>query len=137
MNFRSHVTIVIAAILSLVLSQCGGSNQSGNILKPDQDATNTSAACVTNCSIFSYKPQSGIVKSVSITGDFLKWSKKGKPLTYNSNSQKWIISLSLNPGVYQYVYIINGTNYTHDPEALANVPDKNYGQVSIIEVSEP
>ena len=137
MNSKHLLAFPLLASVLFLLTFCGNTGQTGNTVKPVLNPDEPGVTCVTNCYLFVFSPAAGNAVTVAITGDFLNWSKKGKMLTYNSNSRNWSIALTLDPGVYQYVYIINGTNYSHDPGAMANVPDKTYGQISIIEVKEP
>jgi hypothetical protein len=125
------------AAIALAIISCGGA---GVVKTVPGECTGTivPGVCIlSNGCLFVYASKDKQVKSVVLTGDFIKWAKKGKPMTYNSNTGNWFVVQKLDPGVYQYLFIINGTNWICDPMAIANVPDGTYGNVSVIEVNEP
>ncbi|RJP49381.1 MAG: hypothetical protein C4557_11375 [Anaerolineaceae bacterium] len=131
------IGLSIAAAFAVGLSACGGED---TVKSSSIECTGTiqlGVNILSNGCRFVYESKNIQVKSVVLTGDFMKWTKKGKPMTYNSNTGYWSVIHKLDPGVYQYLFIINGTNWVCDPLAIANVPDGTYGKVSVIEVNEP
>lgn len=75
------------------------------------------------------------VTSVRLTGDFTSWSREGIPLRDVNGSGVWVADVELSPGVYQYVFIVDGDELKPDPRAAAQVDD-GFGQTnSIVMVS--
>lgn len=83
---------------------------------------------------FVYKAAREDITNVCITGDFNNWQKKGIPL--NFTGEIWTITFVLEYGIYQYKYILNGTEMTSDPYADAYAPDGKGGKNSIVEVKK-
>ena len=76
------------------------------------------------------------VGSVHLTGDFTSWSQEGIPLRDVNGSGTWVADVELDPGVYQYVFIVDGEEWRADPGAAAQVDD-GFGQVnSVVMVSD-
>ncbi len=63
-------------------------------------------------------PQAG---SVFLSGDFNQWNTSSHPLKKGKDG-KWKISLSLDPGQYQYRFLVDGEwqNDPSSPECVAN-----------------
>ncbi|MCX7904812.1 MAG: hypothetical protein N2486_09925, partial [Caloramator sp.] len=75
--------------------------------------------------IFRYKNDRA--EKVSVAGSFNNWDKNANPMT-NENGV-WTLTLSLNPGEYQYKYVVteNGIeSWVSDP-SNPNVVDDGYG----------
>lgn len=64
--------------------------------------------------------------SVAVTGDFLNWAPEGHQLT-RVRDGLWVADLRLTPGIHQYSFIVNGTEWQPDPQATASVDD-GFGQ---------
>ncbi|MCD4780848.1 MAG: glycogen-binding domain-containing protein [Candidatus Omnitrophica bacterium] len=54
------------------------------------------------------------VNTVSLTGNFTDWDTKGIPLKKNWRGI-WRIQIKLNPGKYEYKFIINKNDWITDP----------------------
>ena len=54
-------------------------------------------------------------KSVHIAGDFNKWSKTANPMSDADGDGTWETTLTLEPGMYQYRYLINDVIWIKDP----------------------
>lgn len=66
-------------------------------------------------------------RDVRLVGDFNNWDTNGIPLFDRSNNGVWSTILSLPPGVYQYMYIVDGQTWVTDPTAEAYLDD-GFGQ---------
>lgn len=74
--------------------------------------------------------------SVHVTGDFLSWSREGIALEDPRGTGVWTADVPLQPGVYQYTFVIDGTEWVPDPRAVSQVDD-GFGQVnSVVIVSD-
>jgi len=74
--------------------------------------------------------------SVRLTGDFASWSLEGIELQDQRGTGVWTADVPLPPGVYQYTFIVDGTEWRSDPTAVSQVDD-GFGRVnSVVIVSE-
>lgn len=69
--------------------------------------------------------------SVRVTGDFASWSPEGIALDDLRGTGVWTADVPLPPGVYQYTFIVNGSEWRADPTALSQVDD-GFGQVNSV-----
>lgn len=53
-------------------------------------------------------------KVVTLVGDFNKWDKEARPLKRDSGGL-WKVSIKLEPGTYQYKFVVNGDRWEEDP----------------------
>ena len=57
------------------------------------------------------------VKTVSVAGSFNHWSRTTNFLTKQPDGKTWLVVLSLEPGVYTYKFVIDGSKWLTDPNA--------------------
>jgi hypothetical protein len=69
--------------------------------------------------------------SVHLTGDFVEWSREGIELEDPRGTGIWTTDVVLPPGVYQYTFVVNGTEFVPDPRAVSQVDD-GFGQVNSV-----
>jgi hypothetical protein len=69
--------------------------------------------------------------SVHLTGDFVSWSREGIPLEDPRGTGLWTTDVTLPPGVYQYTFVVNGTEWVPDPRAVSQVED-GFGQINSV-----
>ncbi len=69
--------------------------------------------------------------SVRLTGDFVSWSREGIELEDLRGTGIWTADVPLPPGVYQYTFVVNGTEWQPDPTAISQVDD-GFGQVNSV-----
>lgn len=74
--------------------------------------------------------------SVRITGDFVDWSPEGISLKEERATGIWTVDVPLEPGVYQYGFVIDGVEWRPDPRALSNVDDGFGRENSVVIVSD-
>ncbi len=60
---------------------------------------------------------------VTLTGDWIGWSTRGIPLQELRGTGVWTADVPLPPGVHEYSFIVNGTQWHPDPLAGAQVDD--------------
>jgi 1,4-alpha-glucan branching enzyme len=53
-------------------------------------------------------------KVVTLVGDFNKWDKEVRPLKRDAGGL-WKVSIKLEPGTYQYKFVVNGDRWEEDP----------------------
>ncbi len=64
---------------------------------------------------------------VAVTGDFVNWDVEGVPLTSVGDDGVWVAELQLPPGIYHYVFVVDGSEWRTDPNAASQVDD-GFGQ---------
>jgi diguanylate cyclase (GGDEF)-like protein len=80
---------------------------------------------------FAFAPDSAHPASmVHVVGDFNGWSPNVDALRRNSDHILRLM-LRLEPGVYEYKYVLDGERYTHDPGNPQSVPDGFGGMNSV------
>jgi hypothetical protein len=82
----------------------------------------------------SYRPEPWVT-SVALVGSFNNWEKDADPMVRGSDGVFRFI-MSLNPGVYRYKFVLNGTVWTADPAHTDTQPDNLGGANSILRVVE-
>ncbi|MFA5478667.1 MAG: glycogen-binding domain-containing protein [Candidatus Muiribacteriota bacterium] len=70
--------------------------------------------------------------SVAVAGTFNNWSDKNHTMKKKDNI--WEVSLKLNPGKYQYKFVINNSEWILDPDNASVIKDGNF-ENSFIEVA--
>ena len=84
---------------------------------------------------FEFKtPQKADV--VYVTGDFANWSATAHAMTYFSAEDIWRKTLALEEGRYLYKFVVDGTDWRHDPNNPLKEDDGHGGFNSILEVGE-
>lgn len=72
--------------------------------------------------------------SVHLTGDFMSWRPDGIALEeLQGRAGVWTGDVPLSPGVHQYTFVVDGTEWVPDPSAVLQVDD-GFGQVNSIVV---
>lgn len=69
--------------------------------------------------------------SVRMTGDFVSWDPEGVELRDERGTGVWTVDVPLEPGVYQYTFIVDGTEWRADPHAVSQVDD-GFGQTNSV-----
>ncbi len=62
--------------------------------------------------MFEYFDPSATV--VTLVGDFNRWDVKARPLKRDSGGL-WKTTIRLDPGTYQYKFVVNGERWEEDP----------------------
>jgi len=71
--------------------------------------------------------------SVHLTGDFNGWEREGVALEQLRGTAIWTADVPLQPGVHQYTFVLDGSEWVPDPSAVLQVDD-GFGQVNSIVV---
>ncbi len=74
------------------------------------------------------------VKSVALVGNFNNWDKD-YDFMYPVGLGEFEFVISLNPGVYQYKFVIDGTEWIPDPSCPERWPDSMGGDNSVLRVA--
>jgi cyclomaltodextrinase len=82
---------------------------------------------------FRYAPP-GPASSVSVVGQFNAWDRAAFPMRQAADGA-WVGAWRIEPGVYQYLFVVDGARWVRDPSA-PSAPDAN-GNVNSLLVVEP
>ncbi|PLX41740.1 MAG: hypothetical protein C0608_05075 [Deltaproteobacteria bacterium] len=72
---------------------------------------------------------------VGLVGDFNNWGQKAVPIKAEQIDGKWVFELSLEPGRYQYSFVVDGKKWLPDPNAAGIIPDGFGGKNSLLYVN--
>lgn len=72
---------------------------------------------------------------VFLAGEFNGWSDTAQPVGDDDGDGVFTVTLDLDPGTYQYKYVVDGT-WMPDPAATQGADDSFGGQNSIVEVGD-
>ena len=82
----------------------------------------------------SFSLEAPTASRVSLVGDFNNWDPSATPLERVSSDGRWETSVPLNPGRYQFTYVIDGSRWVRDP-GLPPATGDDFGQpTSVITV---
>lgn len=56
-------------------------------------------------------------RTVTVAGSFNGWNREATPLRKQADGDAWSVTLSLEPGVYAYKFVVNGDEWYPDPNA--------------------
>ncbi|MGD2046744.1 MAG: glycogen-binding domain-containing protein [Gemmatimonadota bacterium] len=114
--------LAVAALATLILLR----PSDVPVVLPTTDATASAERVVTRFVLVAPG-----ASSVHVTGDFNSWSREGIALEDLRGSGIWTGDIALPPGVHQYTFVLDGSEYVADPSAVMQVDD-GYGQTNSI-----
>ncbi|MFH1865191.1 MAG: isoamylase early set domain-containing protein, partial [Candidatus Eisenbacteria bacterium] len=74
--------------------------------------------------------------SVSLAGDFNNWNMNAQPLTADADGV-WRVVVDLEPGEYEYKFVVNGSEWIADPENPKVVGDYGNSGITVNDDGEP
>ena len=74
--------------------------------------------------------------TVEVAGDFNGWDPSRTPLT-PAASGAWTVTLPLQPGRYEYMFVVNGQQWVADPFAVEQNDDGFGSQNAVLDVRPP
>ena len=95
---------------------------------------NTSLICSAEVQ-FSLKVSDGKAHTVAIAGDFNGWNPQANILEDPEGDGIWTGTLKLEPGRYEYMFVLDGEKWFPDPNALRYVKDGFGNKNAILEVN--
>jgi 1,4-alpha-glucan branching enzyme len=75
-------------------------------------------------------------RSVQVAGDFNQWNPALTPLVEASNGA-WTVTISLEPGRYEYMFLVDGREWIADPSALEHNDDGFGSRNAVLDVRPP
>lgn len=80
---------------------------------PEDDASVESPVVNGNKVTFNYFAPTA--KSVSVAGQMNGWNASENPLTFNATTGFWTAEMELEPGKWEYKFVVDGGNWVTDP----------------------
>jgi len=84
---------------------------------------------------FSLRISDGKAHTVAIAGDFNGWNPQENLLEDPEGDGIWTGTLKLEPGRYEYMFVLNGEKWFPDPNALRYVKDGFGNKNAILEIN--
>lgn len=75
------------------------------------------------------------IESVVVAGEFNRWSAATNPMNDYNHDGIWTAWIDLDPGEYEYKFVVNGEHWITDPQNPVKVPDGWNGFNSVIAAS--
>lgn len=110
-NMASALAVVLILLLYYVF------------ILPSVGPGNSGSEAVMSVRLSLYAPDA---QSVTVAGTFNKWSTNAHVMIRQTNGV-WTIELPLRPGVYDYMFVIDGSKWIADPNA-ESFHDDGFGQ---------
>jgi hypothetical protein len=84
---------------------------------------------------FSLRAGAEPLSSVAVVGDFNDWNPNKHLLNDENEDGIWTATLRLEPGRYEYMFILDGQEWVPDPEAYRYVRDGFGNKNAVIEIN--
>ena len=84
---------------------------------------------------FSLRISDGKAHTVAIAGDFNDWNPQANILEDSDEDGIWTGTLKLEPGRYEYMFVLDGEKWFPDPNALRYVKDGFGNKNAILEIN--
>lgn len=75
-------------------------------------------------------------RTVSLAGDFNGWGTEGGTVRSETRDGRWVFHVELEPGRYEYAFIVDGKKWLPDPRAAGIIPDGFGGLNSLLYVQD-
>lgn len=75
-------------------------------------------------------------RRVEVAGDFNRWNPSQTPLEQQANGA-WTVTLPLEPGRYNYMFVVDGTTWVDDPFAPERADDGFGARNAVLDVRRP
>ncbi len=72
--------------------------------------------------LFTFNPHGKHYNSVYIRGEMNSWNSTATPLTFDPSDSTWKVGLLLEPGIYQYLLVLDGKDHLdpNNPDSVSN-----------------
>jgi hypothetical protein len=85
--------------------------------------------------VVRFKLRAPLAKQLALVGDFNSWDSHATPMTRDTATGAWEVSITLSEGRYLYAFVADGKRWLPDPEAPLASPDDFARQNSVLVVS--
>ena len=104
------------------------------LLKPGPATVDQTAGTTTEEVLVRFAMNNPEAKSVSLVGNFNNWKTGQLPMIDEAGDGKWKVTVALKPGVYEYMFVVDGKKWIVDPNADF-VKDDGFGRTNgILEI---
>jgi hypothetical protein len=69
---------------------------------------------------------------VGLVGDFNDWGQRQVPIRAKRVEDRWVFEIALEPGRYQYAFVVDGKKWLPDPNSAGIIPDGFGGLNSVM-----
>lgn len=69
---------------------------------------------------------------VGLVGDFNDWGQRQVPIRAKRVEDRWVFEIALEPGRYQYAFVVDGKKWLPDPHSAGIIPDGFGGLNSVM-----
>jgi hypothetical protein len=131
-NLRWNVASALATAALLALVMAGVASRT---LRPGSSAVGVPGTAATSPSPVAVRlvlVQPG-ARTVHVAGDFNGWNPSRTPLEEASNGA-WTVTIALEPGRYEYMFLVDGGEWIVDPFALEHNDDGFGSRNAVLEV---
>ena len=112
--------IFLVLILTVFLMGCAGSTPFQASAASPRDVT------------FQY--EDGQARTVGVAGSFNNWKPNSTPMA-KKDGATWLVTVRLEPGPYQYMFVIDGKKWVRDPGSPLTVSD-GFGRMNSLVIVE-
>jgi len=106
----------------------------GTAAMPPATASGTAQAPVKTAEGWKFSFLAPDAKSVALAGTFNNWSTSSDPMKKGEGGV-WTVVKPLDPGSYQYKFVVNGSDWKPDPQNPNGTDDGFGGKNSVLTVS--
>ena len=85
--------------------------------------------------VVRFKLRAPLAKQLALVGDFNSWDSRATPMTRDTATGAWEVSITLPEGRYLYAFVADGKQWLPDPEAPLASPDDFARQNSVLVVT--
>jgi hypothetical protein len=85
--------------------------------------------------VVRFKLRAPLAKQLVLVGDFNSWDARATPMTRDTATGAWEVSITLPAGRYLYAFVADGKRWLPDPEAPLASPDDFARQNSVLVVT--
>lgn len=75
------------------------------------------------------------IRQAAVAGEFNRWSATANPMHAVDQDGIWTAQIQLDPGEYEYKFVVNGQHWVPDPDNPRNVADGWNGFNSVVSVT--
>lgn len=115
-TFSPLAGLATAAGLVAVVSL--GAQLANRTLVPADESAQAVAVPVDTLHLVRFLIQQPKATRVTLVGDFNGWSREATPLEVSEDGSTWTTTVSLEPGRYDYAFVIDDQRWTPDPLAM-------------------
>ena len=131
-TLRWNLAGAIAAAVVLVTVVGGAALRQANV-PPSTGSSSTAASPAGAPVLVRLVVLQPDARTVDIAGDFNGWDPSRTPLEHTANGA-WTVTIPLQPGRYEYMFVVDGTRWVGDPFAVEDTDDGFGSRNAVLDV---